>query len=233
MKSSSKPSITIIIPAVNEEKLIVKVIKEALSIKKYDIHPLVIIDSKTTDNTETVAKKAGATVVHLGKGKGKGYAMKHSIKHIKTPYAIQIDADHQFQPLEIPLMMEPLLHGYDVTLGTRYQKGAHIERKSVSYARLFGSYILSLAASIAALHRITDVMAGFKGFKTKVLKDLPITVDHFGYEAELAIRASRKKYNVINIPITYTARREGATNVSSLKHGFLVLTTIIKTALKP
>ncbi|HKC78459.1 MAG TPA: hypothetical protein VKB83_00005, partial [Nitrosopumilaceae archaeon] len=79
--------------------------------------------------------------------------------------------------------------------------------------------------------RITDVMAGFKGFKRNVLVELDPQVDHFGYEAELVIRASQKKYKIINVPISYKKRDIGVTNVQSFKHGFLVLQSIINTSL--
>ncbi len=73
-------------------------------------------------------------------------------------------------------------------------------------------------------------MAGFKAFKTSVLKDLDPRTDHFGYEAELVVRAANRKYKIINVPITYKKRAEGKTSVSSFKHGLLVLQTILQTA---
>lgn len=228
----NKPHVTVLVPAVDEEKLIGKLVKDILKIKKYSFQILVIIDDKTHDNTKDVAEKAGAQVIHIGKGLGKGTAIRKSIEHIKFPYVVQIDSDHQFQPFEIPLLVEPLLKGHDVTLGTRYQKGAHVEKGSVSIIKLLGSYFLSGAASVVAKKRITDVMAGFKGFRTKVLKNLPLTTDHFGYEAELAISAAQKNYKILNVPITYTARNIGNSNVNSIKHGLLVLQTIIKTGFK-
>ncbi len=225
------PSLTILIPAVNEEKLIGKMIRDCLRLKQYAIQPLIVIDSKTTDNTKKVAEKNKAQVLHIGKGLGKGTAVRKALAHIKTPYVIQIDADYQFHPDEIPLLMEPLLDGYDVTLGTRYQQGASVEKGSVSLLKLIGSYFLSSVTTIFAAQRITDVMAGFKGFKTPVLKKLSLTTDHFGYEAELVISAAQKGYRIKNVPISYSARESGNSNVNSIKHGLLVLETILKTGL--
>jgi glycosyltransferase involved in cell wall biosynthesis len=226
-----KPTVTVLIPALNEEKTIERMIVDCLKMDKYDVTALVVIDSKTVDRTDIVAKKAGAKVVY-GKGLGKGSTVRSSIPYIKGEYIVQIDADYQFIPKDLPKMIEPLLKGYDVTLGTRYQKGAHVENGSVSALKLFGSYFLSLVTSIAAGQRITDVMAGYKGFKTKVLIDLNPKTNHFGYEAELVVRAAKKRYKIVNVPITYKKRIVGNSSVSSIKHGFLVLQTIIKTALE-
>lgn len=221
--------VTALIPAVNEEKNIAKIVSDCLKIKKYDVSVIVILDSKTKDNTKKNAEQAGATVINIGRGLGKGRAISKSIPFIKDDYVVQIDADYQFLPKEIPLLIDPLFEGYDVTLGTRYQKGASVEKGSVSLLKLLGSYFLSFSASVAARKRITDVMAGFKGFRREILVDLNPKVQHFGYEAELAIRAARRKYKIINIPISYKKRLEGTSNVSSVKHGFLVLESIIKT----
>lgn len=231
-KKNNKTKITLIIPALNEGALLQKVINDCLKIKNYSIEILVIIDDKASQSTRKVAKKSKAKVIDIGKGAGKGAAVRMAIPHIKSEYVIQIDADYQFMPYEIPKLMFYLLEGYDVVLGTRYQKGSSIEIKSVSLFRKAGSYSLSLVASLFARKRITDVMAGFKGFKSDVLKDLNPKVNHFGYEAELVIRASKMKYKIINVPITYKKREVGNSNVSSIKHGSLVLGTIIKTGLE-
>jgi dolichol-phosphate mannosyltransferase len=120
------------------------------------------------------------------------------------------------------------LKSYDVTLGTRYEKGANVEQGSVSRLKLWGSYILSLATSLFSGQRITDVMCGFKGFKRSVLEELSPRVDHFGYEAELVIKAAKQNYKILNVPITYRKRISGKSNVHLIKHGILVLYTIFK-----
>jgi dolichol-phosphate hexosyltransferase len=227
-----KTNVTIIIPALNEGEILKKTIDECLKIQMYNIDVLVVIDSKTDMHTKKVLKKSTVKSVNIGKGLGKGAAVRLSIPYIKSDYVVQIDADYQFMPHEIPLIVSPLLAGYDVTLGTRYQKGSKIESDAVSIFRLLGSYGLSLITSLFVGQRITDVMAGFKGFRTSVLRDLNPQTNHFGYEAELVIRAAKKNYKIINIPITYKKRVVGNSSVSSIKHGLLVLKTIINTAYK-
>jgi len=227
----NKKSVTILIPAYNEEKNIARIIKDTFSLPEYTTDVLVIIDSKTTDSTESIARKAGARILKVKKSLGKGSNIKEAIPHIRGEFAIQIDADYQFLPNDIPKLINPLLNGYDVTLGTRYEKGAEVEKGSVSAIKLFGSYFLSLTTSLMSGQRITDVMAGFKAFRTPVLIKINPQTAHFGYEAEMAIRAVQYGYKVVNVPISYRKRSEGKSNVSSLKHGVLVLGTIIRTGL--
>ncbi len=225
-----KPDVTILIPSINEGKVLTRVVNDCLKIKKYRIRIMIVLSNYSSNETMTEAKKVKARVVNIGDKLGKGTAINYALPYLKSKYTVQIDADYQFLPKEIPSMVDPLLKGVDVTLGTRYQKGSHIEPDSVSLLRLSGSYLLSLATSIFSGKRVTDVMAGFKGFKTDVLKDLNPQTPHFGYEAELAVRAARRGYKILNVPISYKKRNVGRSSVSSFKHGFLVLGTIINTA---
>ena len=225
---AKRKTLTVLIPALNEEKNIKKVIQSSKKIKNYDTKIIVVIDKKTTDRTAKVAKKLGAKII-LGKGSGKGSNIKTSLSYLKSEFVVQIDADYQFMPYEIPKLVSPLTQGYDIALGTRYQKGSKRQEDSVSYFRLLGSIALSFITSIFSMQRITDVMAGFKAFKTQVLKDLNPKTSHFGYEAELVVRGAKKGYKIINVPITYKKRPSGKSSVSSIKDGFLVLLTIIKT----
>lgn len=124
-----KPFVTITIAALNEEKIISKTLRECFKLKKfYNLQVLVILDSKTTDNTAKIAKKLNANVIQTGKWQGKGAALRKAMKFVKGKYTVQLDADYQFMPFDIPKMIKPLLSGYDVTLATRYEKGARVEK---------------------------------------------------------------------------------------------------------
>ncbi len=231
MTSSKKPIVTVLIAALNEEKNIKKTVDECLKIKEYDLQVLVVLDSKTTDNTKSVAEKAGARVIHTGKWLGKGAALRKANKYVKGDYVVQIDADYQFLPRDIPKLVEPLRNGYDVTLGTRYRNGAHVDKGAVTKFRRFGIIFLSFATSVASKKWITDVLAGFKAFRTPVMKDINMKVDHYGYEAEEVIKAAKKGYKILDVPIHYKKRETGDSNVMPLKHGFMFLETIIRTGL--
>lgn len=230
--SERQPYVSVIVPAYNEEKNIQKILQNIKKIKGYKLQIIVAIDSKTSDNTKGVAIKEKVEILLTKKTAGKGDVIRQAIKKVKGDYTIQIDADSQFIPPDIPKMIQPLLENYDVTLGTRYQKGSHVQKNSVTISKRFGSYFLSFVTSLVAGQTITDVMAGFKAFKTPVLKKISPKTSHFGYEAELAIKAAQNNYKIKNVPITYKKRELGRSTVNDLKHGFLVLGTILKFGLK-
>ncbi len=232
MNDLNKPKVTITMAALNEEDVIGKTVRECLEVKDYDIEVLVILDGKTTDRTAEVAAKEGAIIVQTGEWKGKGAALRAAMPLVKGDYVLQMDADYQFMPFDIPKMIEPLRTGYDMTVGSRYEFGAFTEYKSVTPVRHFGIWLLSLVTSWAAGQRVSDMPAGYKGFRKPVLKDIGMQVDHYGYEAEVIIRAAQKGYRIKNVPITYRRRPAGRSNLVPIKHGLLILSSIIKTALK-
>lgn len=231
-RKNAKPRVSVLIAALNEEKNIKKTVEECLKIKKYKMEIFVVLDSKTIDNTKEAAEKAGAKVIHTGKWKGKGAALKYANKYIKGDYIVQMDADYQFLPRDIPKLIEPLRNNFDVTLGSRYIYGAKVNKGAVTLFRRFGIFFLSLATSLFSGQRITDVLAGFKAFKASTLKDINIQIDHYGYEAEEVIKAAQKGYKILDVPVHYKKRAYGKSNVMPVKHGLMFLASIIKTGLK-
>ena len=222
------PFVSVMIAALNEEKNIEKTIRETLKIKKYKLEVLVVLDSKTTDHTAEVSKKAGAKVIHTGKWLGKGAALRLALPAAKGDIVVQMDADYQFMPYDIPKLVEPLLQGFDVALGSRYEKGGNPEKGSVTKLRRFGIYGLSLLTSVFSGQRITDMPAGFKAFKTAVLKDINMKEDGYGYEAEMVIKAAQKRYKIKNVAVSYKKRSAGKSNINPIKHGTFFLGSILK-----
>ncbi|TSC88544.1 MAG: dolichol-phosphate mannosyltransferase [Microgenomates group bacterium Gr01-1014_7] len=226
-KRSEHPFVSVMIAALNEEKNIERTIRETIKIKKYKLEVLVVLDSKTTDHTGEVAKKAGAKVIHTGKWLGKGAALRLALPSAKGDIIVQMDADYQFMPYDIPKLVEPLLSGYDVALGSRYEKGGNPEKGSVTRLRRIGIYALSLLTSCFSGQRITDMPAGFKAFKKKALEDINMQINHYGYEAEVIIKAAQKNYKIICVPIDYKTRVVGNSKLIPFKDGFLFLKTIL------
>jgi glycosyltransferase involved in cell wall biosynthesis len=224
--------VSIIIPAFNEEKNIKKIIREVRNLERSFPLEIIVVDDGSSDNTAASARMSGADrVIRSVSNLGKGGAFKKGIKAARGHYIIQIDADSQFQPKEIPLLRKSLLKGFDLVLGSRYQPGAKTEEESVNYVRRLGSYFLSFATSIASRTVVTDVMAGFKAFQADSLKEIHLKANDFGYEAEVVIRFAQAHKKICNVPITYKRRVAGRSNVNTFRDGFSVLKRIMVTSL--
>ncbi|MHC1591417.1 MAG: glycosyltransferase family 2 protein, partial [Candidatus Helarchaeales archaeon] len=167
------PKIMAIIPAYNEEKSIRWVIEGT---KKHVTEVLVLNDG-SIDNTATIAADAGARVISNDYQMGLGITMKKAFKNalrLDADIVITIDADGQYDPEEIPKLLQPILSNEaDLVLGSRFMEKGSIEK--MSKVKKIGNKVFTWATNrFTGLH-LTDSATGFRAFRKEVLKEIPIT----------------------------------------------------------
>lgn len=220
--------VSIILTSYNEAKNIGRTIKDCLKLKEFFHLEIIVVDAASQDNTVGIAKGLRVDrILRFPFKRGKGADFWAGALLARGDYIIQIDTDHQFQPDEIPTFVDALIKGADVVIGTRFD-GGKIQKGSVTFRNLIGNRVMSVATSIACGRKITDVMAGFKGFTKSALLALDLKERHFEYEAEAVTKACRMGMNLVQIPITYTKRRGGTSGIRALRDGLNVLKAIIK-----
>lgn len=217
-----KRLVSIVLTSFNEERNINRTIKDCQKLKTLFPIEIIVVDAASKDKTIEIAKRLKVDrIIQFPIKRGKGADFWAGGVIAKGEYIIQIDTDHQFQPNEIPLFVDALEKGADVVIGTRFG-GGNIENGSVSFRNLFGNYLMSGLTSIACGRRITDVMAGFKGFKKDAFLALDLKERHFEYEAETVTKAVKMDMNLVQIPITYTKRVGGASGIRAIRDGINV-----------
>lgn len=225
----SKKLVSIILTSYNEEKNIGRTIKDCQELRKFFPIEIIVVDAASKDKTVEITKRLKVDrILRFPFKRGKGADFWAGGLLATGDYIVQIDTDHQFQPNEIPLFVDALGKGADVVIGTRFQGGGKIEKGSVTFRNYFGNWVMSAATSLACGRRITDVMAGFKGFKKDAFLALDLKERHFEYEAETVVKACRMGMNLIQIPITYTKRIGGTSGIRALRDGINVLKAIWK-----
>lgn len=224
----SKNLVSIILTSYNEGKNIGRTIRDCKNLKKFFPMEIIVVDAASKDKTVEIAKKLKIDrIIRFPFKRGKGADFWAGGLVANGDYIIQIDTDHQFQPYEIPLFVEALEKGADVVIGTRFAGGEN-EKGSMTLRNLIGNRIMSAATSVACNKKITDVMAGFKGFRKNALLALDLRERHFEYEAEVVTKACKMNMDLIQIPVTYTKRCGGSSGVKALRDGFNVLKAITK-----
>lgn len=224
----AKKLVSIILTSYNEEKNIGRTIKDCKKLKNNFPLEIIVVDAASKDKTIEIAKRLRVDrIIRFPFKRGKGADFWAGGLAAKGDYIIQIDTDHQFQPNEIPLFIEALDRGADVAIGTRFG-GGKIQKGSITTRNYFGNYVMSAATSIACGRRITDVMAGFKGFKKNAFLALDLRERHFEYEAETVTKAVKMGMQLAQIPITYKKRVGGASGIRALQDGFNVLKAILR-----
>ena len=213
--------VVVTIPAFNEEKTIAKVvknIKEIMSRTNYASHVLVV-DDGSSDNTAKVAKAAGAIVYSHPKNYGLAETFRTEISKsfgLKPDIIVHIDADSQYQPKEIPKLLEEIKKGNDLVLGSRF-KGRIEEMPLI---KRLGNIAFSKVLSQIVGLKISDAQTGFRAFTREVAESIEITSNHT-YTQEQIIRAVRNKFRINEVPI-YFAKRDGKSRLISNPLGYAV-----------
>lgn len=218
--------ILIIVPALNEEETIGKVLDEIprheLEKRGYDVKVLVA-DGNSRDNTRQIAQEKGAEVI-IEPRRGKGRAMRTALERFDADYVFMLDADYTYPATYIPQMLEILERGYQVVVGSRLK--GRIEQGGMSLLNLVGNHLLTFMANVLYSTRISDLCTGFWGWKGDVIASLPLVSDGFTFEAELFTRLARRGYRVAEITIHYR-RRTTPPKLRALRDGLKIGWTLI------
>ncbi|MCM8797745.1 MAG: glycosyltransferase [Candidatus Omnitrophica bacterium] len=213
--------VSILIPTYNEEGIIGRAIEEIRNVMPNS--EIIVVDDGSMDQTVREARRfeRGKVKVIPLTHRGKGSAIKKAIEIASGEVMVQIDADLQFPPKYISRLIEPILEERaDIVFGSRYLKSSHIEEGSVSLVKRIASYVVALSVSVICRRRLTDVFAGFKAWKTKAIRDIDFQEEGFAYEVEIAIKAHRLGYAVVEVPTDYRKRTTGISKIKFFVHAF-------------
>ncbi len=227
----AKDTISVIVPAYNEEKNIASVIKE-LSKLRHDYNvEIIVIDDASKDKTAEIAKiEGGDKVISHKKNKGKGGAFKTGLSHATKEFIVQFDADGQLKASDIPKLINALKDGADVVLGARYGLRNLFMSGKGTQTNLLGNLFVSSIATIFSGKYIIDVMTGLKAYRKSSIKKIIPKANDFAYEAEVVIKAARNDLKISTVPISCRKRKSGKSYLSPYRHGLSVIKTIILTA---
>lgn len=221
--------VSILLPALNEEKTIGKVIddipRDALRKKGYEVE-LIVIDGHSKDRTTAIARAKGARIL-IQKGIGKGDAIRCAFKEINGSYAFMLDADNTYSPKLIIKMLPYLESGkYDVVLGSRFL--GTIEDGAMPPVNYLGNKMLTSTANLLFPngHRMSDVCTGMWGFSKGAVKGLNIKSKRFELEAEMYAKCMKKKLKVGEVPINYK-KRETFAKLKSIRDGIRIWLRLI------
>ncbi len=219
-------TVSIIIPALNEESTIAEVIDEisraGIQGKGYKVEVLVA-DNNSTDRTREIAEEKRVTVI-VERAKGKGRAVRTALESVSGDFIFMLDADYTYPATYIPLMLDVLQDGHDVVLGSRLR--GKIDDRAMSKMNLVGNHLLTWIANTLYRTRISDLCTGYWGLTRKVIDSLKLDAQGFELEAAMFAEIAKRGYRIAEVPIRYR-RRVTPDKLSSLRDGFKIGLTLL------
>lgn len=215
---------TLIIPVHNERATLGELFEriDAVGLEKQ----LVVVDDGSTDGSgawldEVAAGRDDVVVVHKPNG-GKGSAIRAALAHVRGEVVVIQDADLEYDPSEIPALIEPIVRGAaDVVYGSRLSGGR--PQRAYMFWHLVGNRFLSLVANVLYNTTLSDIETGYKAFRTDVLLSLGLREDDFGVEAEITAKICRRKLRIYELPISYYGRTYAEGKQITWRDGFRAL----------
>lgn len=215
-------SICIILPALNEEATVGKVIDEiprqALEAEGYQVD-VIVVDGNSSDRTKQVAQEKGARVI-VETRQGKGRAVRTALDSAKADFIFMLDADYTYPATHITDMVRTLSQGDMVVIGSRL-KGQR-EKGAISRLNVVGNIMLVLLAKVLYRVNTSDICTGYWGIRGEVLPKLNLSANGFQFEADLFTELAKNGYRIAEVPIYYRRRREGKSKLIWIIDGFKI-----------
>jgi glycosyltransferase involved in cell wall biosynthesis len=224
--SEHHPKTLIIIPALNEEESIAKVLGK--------IHEHVawadvaVVNDGSTDNTAQIAAACGAYVLNMPYNVGIGAAVQTGFLYAAQhgyEVAVQNDGDGQHNPAEIPLLVDSLLKsGADLVVGSRY-----IEDRGyiTPWPRRVGIIILARIIALILRQPVTDPTSGFRASNRRVIEYCARSYPYDYPEPEAVVLLHRAGFVLREIPVTMNPRYGGQSSITPLKSGYYMIKVIL------
>lgn len=229
---STKPTLLVVIPALNEVSTIGLVLDEipyaSLAERGYEVRA-VVVDNGSTDGTNDVARERGAEVIFEPQ-RGKGLAVRRAFREVAADYLFLLDGDATYPAVHIPEMLTVLENGNDVVLGSRLA-GTRAPG-SISRFNVIGNRLLTILARALFGTPTTDLCTGFWGFRGTVPPSLNLTARGFNIEAEMYAEVVRRGYRYGEVPITYR-RRPTPTKLRAVRDGWRIARMLLKKRFEP
>jgi glycosyltransferase involved in cell wall biosynthesis len=220
--------VSFLVPAYNEASTIVDVL-DRVSDLEFD-KQIVVVDDGSTDGTGDLVERwrdgrDGVVLLRKENG-GKGSAVRAAIPHAEGDIVVIQDADLEYDPADVPALIEPIERGVaDVVFGSRLSGGR--PQRAYLFWHLLGNRFLSLLTNVLFNTTLSDMETGYKAFRIEVIRSLDLRQNDFGIEPEITAKICKRKLRVYELPIAYYGRTYAEGKKITWKDGFKAIRVLL------
>ncbi len=221
--------LTVIVPVYNEQTELEKVVEMIMKAPCPIEREWIFIDDCSTDQSLQILRSLSKTysfhLIEQPTNQGKGAAIRKGIAAATGDFIIIQDADYEYNPNDIPAIIEPLLNDKaDVVYGSRFKNNYQVHRTYHYFINRF----LTLASNLMSGIYLTDMETCYKAFRSEILKAMNLKSQRFGIEVELTAYISKVRLRIFEIPISYFPRTKLQGKKINWKDGIAALIHLVR-----
>lgn len=207
-QSHKERCLSVVVPAFNERDTLPAIVGKLLAVPR--LLEIIIVDDCSTDGSEQIARQLAEAhpevrYTRLAKNSGKSVALKTGLRLTSGSIVIIQDADLEYDPGEIPEVIQPILDGHaDVVYGSRFLV-RKASRVLYFYHYVANKFLTFMSNTLTNLN-MTDVETGYKAFRGDIIRKMNIVSSGFGFEIEVTAKLAKLKCAVYETPISYYGR---------------------------
>ncbi len=222
--------LSVVIPCFNELDTIERII-EAVRAAPWPDKEIIVVDDASTDGTrEKLMGPLAARIDRLemhSVNQGKGAALRSGIKLATGDIVIIQDADLEYDPVQYPRILAPIVEGRaDVVFGSRFM-GAEPHRVLYFWHRV-GNGVLTLLSNMFTNLNLTDMETCYKAFRREVIQSIEIEENRFGFEPEITAKVAKLRVRVYEVGIAYYGRTYAEGKKVNWRDGFRAIYCVVK-----
>ena len=221
--------ISVVVPAYNSERTVEEVIRriQQLRIADHEFECIVVDDCSTDATWQKLSALPGITAIHHETNTGKGGAVRTGLERARGDYLVVEDDDMEYDPLEIPDVLRPLLEGRaDVVYGSR---GLNPDNTYISPLYHYGGKVINLLVGSVLRRRITDSISGTKALTRAAYEQIaPLESQGFGVETEITAKAVRLGLTLVEVPISFRPRSHAEGKNIRWYHAFDLISALLR-----
>ncbi|MGD8823103.1 MAG: glycosyltransferase family 2 protein [Anaerolineales bacterium] len=222
-------TLSIIMPVYNERATIEEIIRRVTDVGLAD--EIIIVDDHSVDGTRDVLQKIEGQypqvrLIMHERNQGKGAAVRTGIAAATQDLVLIQDADLEYDPRDIPSLLQPIQEGKtDVVYGSRFL-GA--PRRATMFWHMVANKLLTFMTNILYNSILSDMETGYKLFPRELIQSIPLNAKRFDFEPEVTAKLLKRKVRIFEVPISFNPREYAEGKKIGLKDAFEAVWTLFK-----